>query len=172
MTMEAARARYPGKPVRYLVMTHPHIDHTSGAREYAAAGAQVYVGHGNGAYFEQMFNAPHQVRKDQLALTPRKVKVTEVADKQTLTDGERKVELYRIATTHANGMLICYVPHAKIGWVVDIWSPVRDPIGPTQGQRELYQAVVKAGIAPERFAGGHGGVGAYKELADKAAAAR
>jgi glyoxylase-like metal-dependent hydrolase (beta-lactamase superfamily II) len=31
-TIDAAKARYPGKPVRYLVLTHHQPDHAGGAR--------------------------------------------------------------------------------------------------------------------------------------------
>lgn len=170
--LDAAAAKYPGRKIKYLVLTHPHIDHASGLRAYAAAGATVVVGRGNGEYIRHMLTAPHKVRPDALAKKPQLVRVIEVGDKRVLTDGARKVELYRIETTHADGMLIGYVADAKLGWVVDIWSPARDPIVPTAGQREVYQAVVKAGISPERFAGGHGGVGSFRELADKVTAAR
>ena len=34
-----------GKPVRYLVLTHAHADHSTGARAFVAAGA-VVVAHG------------------------------------------------------------------------------------------------------------------------------
>ena len=172
VAMDAAKAKYPGKPVRYMVQTHHHIDHISGARAYVAAGAKVVAGAGNVEYLRHMFNAPHKVRKDALALRPRKADIIAVADKYVLTDGTRKVEVYRIDNTHAEGMLIGYIPDAKLGWVVDIWSPGRDPIVPTTGQREVYQAVTKLGITPERFAGGHGSVGAYGELAAKAGAAK
>ena len=30
-----------GKPVRYLILTHAHADHSTGARAFVAAGAQV-----------------------------------------------------------------------------------------------------------------------------------
>jgi glyoxylase-like metal-dependent hydrolase (beta-lactamase superfamily II) len=172
VAMNAAKAKYPGKPVRYLVQTHHHIDHISGAREYAAAGVKVVAGAPNVGYLRHMFGAPHKVRKDALALKPRKTDIIAVNDKQVLTDGTRKVEVYRIENTHADGMLMGYIPDAKLGWIVDIWSPGRDPIVPTAGQREVYQAVSKLGITPERFAGGHGSVGAYSELAAKAGGAK
>ena len=38
-TIDAAKAKYPGKPIRYLVLTHHHMDHTGGMRTYVAEGA-------------------------------------------------------------------------------------------------------------------------------------
>lgn len=167
-TLAVTRAKYPGKPVKVLVLTHHHMDHASGARGYAAAGARIIVGAGGGAYMRRMMASPHNVRTDALARKPRAVDVVEVGDKMVLSDGNRTIELYRIANTHAEGMLIAYIPDAKLGYVTDLWGPGRDPVVPTTRQRELYEAVTRIGISPERFAGGHGSVAPYSELAAKA----
>ena len=41
--IDAAKAKYPGKPIKYLVLTHHHMDHTGGTRTYVAEGATVVV---------------------------------------------------------------------------------------------------------------------------------
>jgi glyoxylase-like metal-dependent hydrolase (beta-lactamase superfamily II) len=41
--IDAAKARYPGKPIKQLVMTHHHMDHSGGARTYVAEGAEVVL---------------------------------------------------------------------------------------------------------------------------------
>lgn len=171
-TLAVAAAKYPGKPVKVLVLTHHHMDHASGARGYAANGAKVIVGAGGGNYLRQMMTAPHNVRKDALAKKPRAVEVVEVADKMVLSDGTRTIELYRIANGHAEGMLIGYVPDAKLGYVTDLWAPGRDAVFGTERQRSLTDAIDKIGIKPERFAGGHGGVASYSEFAEKVKAAK
>jgi glyoxylase-like metal-dependent hydrolase (beta-lactamase superfamily II) len=166
-TLDALRARYPGKPVRWLVLSHHHMDHTSGARTIAAAGANVIVGAGNGMHFGTVFALPHRLDGDALQRSPRKVEVQEVEGKRVLGDGRRTVELYRIDNPHADGMLLTYVPDAKLGFVVDLWSPGRDKLGekPTPGQAALVAAVKKLDLAPQRFAGGHGTAAEYAPLA-------
>lgn len=171
-TLAVVRAKYPYKPVKALVLTHHHMDHASGARGFAAAGARVIVGAGGGAYMRQMMAAPHNVRKDALARKPRAVEVVEVADKMVLSDGTRAIELYRIANSHAEGMLIGYIPDAKLGYVTDLWAPGRDVEFGTERQRALIDAVDKIGIQPERFAGGHGAVASYRDFAGKVRAAK
>ena len=171
-TLAVARAKYPSKPVKVLVLTHHHMDHANGTRGFAAAGAKIIVGAGDGAYIRQMINSPHNVRKDALAKKPRAVEVVEVADKMVLSDGTRTIELYRIANGHAEGMLIGYLPDAKLGYVTDLWAPGRDSVFGTERQRALIDAVDKAGIKPERFAGGHGAVASYPEFAEKVRAAK
>ena len=171
-TLAVVRAKYPHKPVKVLVLTHHHMDHANGTRGFAAAGAKIIVGAGDGAYIRQMIDSPHKVRKDALAIKPRAVEVVEVADKMVLSDGKRSIELYRIANGHAEGMLIAYIPDVKLGYVTDLWAPGRDAEFGTPRQLALIDAVDKAGIKPERFAGGHGGVASYPEFAAKVRAAK
>jgi glyoxylase-like metal-dependent hydrolase (beta-lactamase superfamily II) len=165
------RERYPGKPVRDLVLSHHHMDHVAGARAFVAEGASVVVGAGNRAHFEKMFAARHALAPDTLAQRPRKVEIVEVADHHALGDGHRSLELYRIENPHADGLLLAYVPDARLGFVVDLWSPGRDAIGerPTPGQAALVAAVRRLGLDPARFAGGHGSVADYAPLAAAAA---
>jgi hypothetical protein len=71
-----------------------------------------------------------------------------------------------IDNPHAKGLMIGYVPDARLGWVVDLWSPGRDPLPAkiSPALASVVDGVRKAGIAPTRFAGGHGSVGDYAPL--------
>ena len=55
--IDAAKAKYPGKPIKNLVLTHHHMDHTGGMRTYVAEGANVIVPAPTKAYFEQVARA-------------------------------------------------------------------------------------------------------------------
>jgi glyoxylase-like metal-dependent hydrolase (beta-lactamase superfamily II) len=169
-TLDALKAKYPSKPVKTLVLSHHHMDHVGGARTYVAQGANVVVGAGNAEHFQRMFAAPHKIERDALEQNPRQPEIAEVADKRVLSDGQRSLELYRIANPHAEGMLLAYVPDAKVGFVVDLWSPGRDKLADklNPGQAAVAAAVQQAGISPERLAGGHGSVEDYQHLASRA----
>src|SRR5215471_15192775 len=107
-TIAAAQAKYPGKPVKYLVLTHHHMDHVGGLRAYAAAGATLVVGKGNAAHFRKVLAMPFTHNPD---LTPRDLSqtpVVEVADQYTISDGKRQVTAYLTENPHADGMLIGY----------------------------------------------------------------
>ena len=162
--INAAAQKYPGKKFRYVVITHHHIDHSGGVRAYAAEGATIVVGKGDGAFYRKLLAAPAATNPYRLSsFTP---KVIEVADKWTVNDGGRTIEAYSIDTPHATGYVIPYVPDAKLAWVTDLWNPGAPiPAMPNPAMVSVVRAVEKAGIQPERFAGGHGAVGPYADLA-------
>jgi hypothetical protein len=84
-----------------------------------------------------------------------------------LTDGQREVHAYVLENNgHADGLLIGFIPDARLGFVSDIWSPGGPlPEKLTPPLAALVAGVKKAGIGPARFAGGHGGTADYAPLA-------
>ncbi|HXF67966.1 MAG TPA: MBL fold metallo-hydrolase [Burkholderiales bacterium] len=167
--IRASKKRYPGKPIRYLMLTHHHWDHANGARTYVAEGATVIVGQGNKEHFARVFSAPATIANDRLQRNPRKANIIEVTGKHVLKDRRRSVEIYLIESQHSIGTLIAYVPDARLGFVTDIWS-TNAPLGakPTPGQMELVAGVKKWGIRPERFAHGHGSPAPFAPLLELA----
>jgi glyoxylase-like metal-dependent hydrolase (beta-lactamase superfamily II) len=155
-TIDAAKAKYPGKPVKYLVLTHHHNDHTSGARTYVAEGATVIVAAPNKAHFEAMFRTPHMVKPDELQKSPKPANIVEFNDQMALKDEGGDIGLYKIANPHSDGMLIGHLVNENIVWVTDLYSPVRDK-DRSDGFIAFYEGLKKFGIAPERVVGGHGG---------------
>jgi glyoxylase-like metal-dependent hydrolase (beta-lactamase superfamily II) len=169
--MDAASKKYSGKPFKYLVLTHHHMDHTNGIRTYAAVGATVVVGQGNGDFFRKVLAAPDSLGADS---PKRKINtnVVEVAGSYIITDGKRDVGAYLIDNPHAAGYLIGYIPDAKLGWVTDLWSPGRDPLPArlNPALASVVNGVKRWNLDPERFAGGHGSIGSFPELSRVAAA--
>jgi glyoxylase-like metal-dependent hydrolase (beta-lactamase superfamily II) len=163
----AARTKFPGKPVKYVVLTHHHMDHAGGIRGYAAQGATLIVGKGNGDHFKRVLAAPFTRNPDLAARDLSRTPIVEVAERHVITDGQREVHAYRIDNPHADGLLIGYVPDARLGFATDIWSPGAGPLPDklNPGMAALVAGVKKAGISPARFAGGHGSVADYAPLA-------
>jgi glyoxylase-like metal-dependent hydrolase (beta-lactamase superfamily II) len=161
-SIEMARKKYPGKPIRYLILTHHHVDHVGGMRTYAAEGATIVVGKGDGDYFRKVLARPETLNPDapKKAFSP---KVVEVAGKWSVKDGGREVDTYMIENPHAADMMIVYIPDAKLGIVTDLYVPGAPP--PSNANvAALVKGVSKWGIKLERFAGGHGSVGPYADV--------
>jgi hypothetical protein len=151
----AAKAKFPGKPIKYVVLTHHHMDHTGGTRTFVAEGATVIVPDTAQAYFAANFARPHTVVPDALEKAPKPLRVEAVADTMTLKDDTIEIRLIKIANPHVDGMLIGYVVPANVVWVTDIWSPGRDA-AKTAGVIAVNEAVAQLGIKDATFAGGHG----------------
>jgi glyoxylase-like metal-dependent hydrolase (beta-lactamase superfamily II) len=161
-SIDMAKKHYPGKPIRYLVLTHHHVDHVGGMRTYAAEGATIVVGKGNGEYIRKALVRPEMLNPDapKKAFTP---KVVEVDGKWSVNDGGREVDAYVVENPHVSPMLIVFVPDAKLGIVTDLYVPGAPPPSNTE-VAALVKGVDKWGIKPERFAGGHGSVGVYADV--------
>jgi glyoxylase-like metal-dependent hydrolase (beta-lactamase superfamily II) len=165
--LSAARATYPNKPVRFLVLTHHHMDHAGGVRAFAAQGSTIIVGQGGGEHFRRVLAAPFKRNPDLSARDLTATPIVEVGDRRLFNDGTREVGVYVIENPHATGLVIGYVADARLGYVTDIWSPGAGPLPDKLNPNlaALVAGVKKAGIAPTRFVGGHGGVAEYAPLA-------
>ena len=153
--IDAAKAKYPGKPIKYVVLTHHHMDHTGGARAYVAEGATVIVPDTAQAYFERNLARPRTVVADAQQTAAKPVHVVAVSEQMSLKDDSVEIRLHKIANPHVDGMLIGHVVQPNVVWVTDIWSPGRDA-AKTPGVIALNAAVQNLGIKDATFAGGHG----------------
>jgi glyoxylase-like metal-dependent hydrolase (beta-lactamase superfamily II) len=106
---------FPGKPIRYVMNTHPHSDHTGGLPALVAEGATIITQANNREFLERALNTPRTLLDDVLAKNPKRAKVETVDEKRVYSDGTRSVEFYHIyPAPHSNGLMIAYLPKEKI----------------------------------------------------------
>jgi flavorubredoxin len=105
----------PNKPIRYVMNTHPHSDHTGGLPALVAEGATIITQKNNEEFLEKALNTPRTLLNDTLAKNPKKAKIEAVSEKKVYSDGTRTVELYHVSPVpHSNGLMIAYIPKEKI----------------------------------------------------------
>ena len=160
----------PGKPIKYLVNTHHHWDHSSGIRTYVAEGATVITSESNKAYYEDAWKRPRTLEPDLLAKNPKKAAFITVKDKYVLTDGDRSLELHLTeGDTHNATILFGYMPKEKILIEADDFTPPA-PNGPPlvplamQFGNNLYDNVQKLKLDIVTIAPLHGRVVPYAEF--------
>ena len=105
----------PNKPIRYVMNTHPHSDHTGGLPALVEEGATIITQKNNEAFLEKVLNTPRTLLNDTLAKNPKKAKIEAVAEKKVYSDGTRTVVMYHVSPVpHSNGLMIAYMPKEKI----------------------------------------------------------
>ena len=115
---------FPNKPIRYVMNTHPHSDHTGGLPVLVAEGATIITQKNNEAFLEKSLNAPRTLLDDTLAKNPKKAKIEAVGEKKVYSDGTRTVEIYHVSPVpHSNGLMIAYIPKEKILFQGDFSLP-------------------------------------------------
>jgi glyoxylase-like metal-dependent hydrolase (beta-lactamase superfamily II) len=130
----------PNKPIRYVMNTHPHSDHTGGLPALVAEGATIITQKNNAAFLEKALNTPRTLLNDTLAKNPKKAKIEAVDEKKVYTDGTRTVEMYHIyPAPHSNGLMVAYIPKEKVLFQGDFSLPA-----PGQPGNDHVKALVPA----------------------------
>jgi glyoxylase-like metal-dependent hydrolase (beta-lactamase superfamily II) len=123
-TMDWVAKNIPGKPIKYLINTHSHIDHSGGLRGFVAEGSTILTHQVNKAYLEKTLSAPHTLSPDKAQQLGKKPVVEAVGEKKVLTDGTHVIELYHLQNFgHHDGMLIAYFPKEKVLLEADGYNP-------------------------------------------------
>ena len=149
----------PGKPIKYLVLTHHHSDHAGGFREYVAEGTTIVTTPGNKNFIEH-------VAKIESSLLPKtawskRAMVIETVDnrKRVFEDDKHRVELYDIGPNpHAKEILVAYLPKEKILFQADMLNPNANGTIPIAQDVTLSfsENLQKLGLQVEKIYGVHG----------------
>jgi len=164
----AAKKSAPGKPIRHVVLSHFHDDHMGGVRTYAAEGATVVVHSSAGDYIRAVLGQRRTIEPDRLEIARREGRqsqpaVTVVEDAITLTDGTREVTLYHAPNSHVSGMLVGYVPDARVLFTADLVSDTF-PLIPVFAS-SVYELIEKNELSVAMIACGHGNAMPFAQLA-------
>lgn len=159
----------PTKPLRYLISTHHHFDHSGGLRTYVAEGVTIVTHVSNKALYERVFKAPHTLNPDRQAREKRRAKFRTMTDKQVLTDGTRTLELHHIqGSPHASDIVMAWLPKEKLLVEVDVYSPLAPnaapPTNPNAAIVNLYENIQRLNLDVNQIAALHGRLVTLAEL--------
>jgi glyoxylase-like metal-dependent hydrolase (beta-lactamase superfamily II) len=133
--MAAAKQAIPGKPIRFVVNSHPHFDHASGLRAAAAEGATILMHRNSADTMERLLSGPGTLSGDSLSKAAgRRVNVQGIGDREVRRGTNGKVvEIHRVAgSEHTDSHVMVYLPAEKIAYTAD--TPVAGMPNPNQIQ--------------------------------------
>jgi glyoxylase-like metal-dependent hydrolase (beta-lactamase superfamily II) len=167
----------PNKPIRYVVNTHHHFDHSGGLRTYLAMGTTIVTSPANRDFYVNVMLRPglRTLQPDRLSefypmyMTSRRpMRVETVGEKYVISDGERTMDLYPVTgTNHAQGMLMAYLPKEKLLVNGDLYTPPApgaQPAPTTPGMRTLQTNLQRLRLDVAQHVPIHGRPGANQEF--------
>lgn len=157
----------PGKPIRYLVITHHHSDHAGGFREYVNEGATIITTPGNKTFFEKTAAIQAALLPNSTAGSRKPVIETIENKKRVFQDDKHVVELYDIGPNpHANEIVIAYLPKEKIVFQADLLNAAANGTFPIAQDATISFAekLQQLGLDVEKIVGVHGRPATLQEL--------
>jgi glyoxylase-like metal-dependent hydrolase (beta-lactamase superfamily II) len=167
----------PNKPLKYVVNTHHHFDHSGGVRRAMAEEGVTLITHaGNKAFFEEIAKRPSTIYPDTLSKAAKTPAIQTVTDKYELKDASRTVEIYHIPNLHSDTMLMVYFPAERLLIEADLYNPPAPPAAnappPAPNApppvfpfaRSVVDTVQKLGLRVDRIVPIHGPIVPYRNL--------
>jgi glyoxylase-like metal-dependent hydrolase (beta-lactamase superfamily II) len=133
--IEAVVKLAPGKPIRFVIASHPHFDHIGGLRTYLHIGATVVAHMKNIAFLNRdvLSYEPRTVKPDIVAKWPP-TELSEgynyeaVQENYVITDDTRILRVYYVQPlAHVEGMLMAYLPAERIAFQADLFDTHEPP---------------------------------------------
>jgi len=167
--LAAARTLVGAKPIKYVVVSHHHFDHSGGVRAFGAEGVTVVTHETARPFFERALAARATVAPDHMAKANRKATVEGFRDKHVLSDATRTVEIHSIAgNQHADDILMVYLPKEKLLIQSDVFTPVAPnaqyPSTINPNTVHFAETIQKLGFSVEQHLPLHGRVVPFEEL--------
>jgi glyoxylase-like metal-dependent hydrolase (beta-lactamase superfamily II) len=155
--VKSIKERFPGKPIRYAIPTHHHLDHAGGIRAFMAESAAIVVPFNAQAFYAKVARAPHTRNPDSLERNKSAVVIEAFGGgPRVLSDGARQVEVYPLPTSHADDLVVVYLPKERLLIEADHINPRDGQVRPGPRVKEFVQELDKLKLDVGTIVGIHG----------------
>lgn len=117
------RSDFSTAPIKYVVNSHNHFDHTGGVRGNLVEDSDLIVGAGSKPFMDEVLQRPSTVLPNPIEGI--NINVIGLADNMTIGTGDEQIELYTISTHHAEDedFVVLYKPSTKTIYFNDLYNP-------------------------------------------------
>jgi cyclase len=161
------------KPIKFLINTHYHLDHSLGNSEFAKLGA-IIISHENDQ--KNMHKAGEGMLQyaKQSGLSDQDMQGTRLAyptltfsDRVTLNVGNNQIELLFIGPSHTTGSVLVFIPQEKVLFAGDLLFTNCHPFlgeANIEGWIKVLDYIMTMDV--DKIIPGHGPVSSKKDVAD------
>ncbi len=160
LVAEIARA-CPGKPVRFVVVSHHHGDHLGGIRAFAGSNVTVLAAPSHVPAVRRALVAPHLLAPDRWNGDGRDANIEAVPDRRTITDGRRLIEVINVGENpHTKENLFLWLPEERLVFQGDLFYYEEGEPFPPSGREKMNRFfagwLASRGLSPKAVYGVHG----------------
>jgi glyoxylase-like metal-dependent hydrolase (beta-lactamase superfamily II) len=162
VSIAAVRQMMPGKPIRYVINTHHHFDHSGGLGGYVAVGIPIITHEKNKQYFERIFRNRFTAESGRQPISGRTAILETMSGARVLRDATMTLELHHLkGNLHADTLLVAYLPRQKLLVQADAFHPrpgAAPLASPPPFTVNLVENIRRLKLDVERVVQVHGGV--------------
>jgi glyoxylase-like metal-dependent hydrolase (beta-lactamase superfamily II) len=159
--IETVKKTIPKKPIRYLINTHHHFDHSGGLRTYVNEGATIITHEMNKPYYEEAWKTPRTLNPDLLAKSGKTATFQTFNKTKLELKGRHLIEVHMIQSSgHNDAFGMVFLPAEGILIEGDAFTPqaanAPPPATPNPYSVNLFDNIQRLKLNVRQIAALHG----------------